>query len=261
MITINPEVILQSRHQVLYGRRGKERETFLRQLEKDHPIVADQDSFSVIYLDRISFIKKEHFSPNVDFGQLSMAVNEYFQASVLYNILNSMKNQVDPKLLEERFPSMFHTLTYLAGLSGVQLKSVDDVVDFLRCTRDEWEELGQQIIEIGSCFREKMPAFVQIQMLDRFQQKDALNNANPFLVIADMREDIPLLSQQAINGVLGSRCNKSLSLKLTLEPDQWKTHLDFLGNLVQSVHDYGVEELDDSYKIYTKKMIEQKKRF
>lgn len=41
MITINPEVILQSRHQVLYGRRGKEREAFLRQLEKDHPIVAD----------------------------------------------------------------------------------------------------------------------------------------------------------------------------------------------------------------------------
>lgn len=261
MITINPEVILQSRHQVLYGRRGKEREAFLRQLEKDHPIVADQDSSSVIYLDRINFIKTEHFNLNVDFGQLSMAVNEYFQSSILYNILNAMKNQVDPNLLQERFTSMFHTLTYLASLSGVQLKSMNDVVEFLRCTRDEWEELGQQIIEIGSCFRKKIPAFVDIQMLDCLQWRDALNNAKPFLVIADIEEDIPSISQQAINGVLGSRCNKSLSLKLVLEPDQWKTSYDSAGNLVQSVHDYGIEELDDSYKIYMKKMMKQRKCF
>lgn len=103
MITINPEVILQSRHQVLYGRRGKEREEFLRQLEKDYPIVANQDSFSVIYLDHINFIKTEHFNPNADFGQLSMAVNEYFQSSILYNILNSMRNQVDQSFLRKDF--------------------------------------------------------------------------------------------------------------------------------------------------------------
>ena len=51
MLKYSNEIIGQSRHQFIYGENGEERQSILRGLANDNPIVCDQNEPGVIYLE------------------------------------------------------------------------------------------------------------------------------------------------------------------------------------------------------------------
>ena len=78
--------------------------------------------------------------------------------------------------------------------------------------------------------------------------KESINNQSYFGVIINNNKDIALSSVQAINDLVGSRINGDISMKIVTEPDKWKSYRCTRDDFVQSVHDYGTIELDDSLR-------------
>lgn len=80
-----------------------------------------------------------------------------------------------------------------------------------------------------------------------------LHNDSYFGFIIDHQTPFRLATTKAINIYAASRCNRDISIKVALAPDEWETYYDMSGNLVEAIHDYGVVELDNSFKQYVKR--------
>ena len=58
--------------------------------------------------------------------------------------------------------------------------------------------------------------------------------------------------------LMSSRINGDISVKVVTEPDAWATFITSNGVFVEYMHDYGIIELDNSYKNDMKKLIKDR---
>ena len=84
--------------------------------------------------------------------------------------------------------------------------------------------------------------------------KRLLNNSSHVALIIEAYSFTEKETAKVINSYLSQRSNSDLSIKVVCEPGKWPTYYDSAGNLVESIHDYGIVELDNSCHEYTEEI-------
>ena len=84
------------------------------------------------------------------------------------------------------------------------------------------------------------------------QYKRGMNIDSHFGIIFDKKGYIFIPSTQTINDLISKRTNDDISIKIAVKPDNWQVYTDTNDQFIERVHDYGMVELDDSYKVFIK---------
>ena len=250
MRNFSDEIIGQSRHQFIYGENGKRREEILRGIVNDNPIVCDVNEPGSIYLGDDYLSGEESVDQLDSYRKLAIA-RENFNFAVCGKLLDEALS-LDINARSDEFLSR---MTRFFVDNGQSFDDLDSLVRVLYQTRDFYSDGYKTYLETG-VFPSLEGLPIKFIELDSFMHyyKKLLNNKSYFSVVVDQQKPISSLSKRAINDVVGKRINADISMKVACQPGEWETYYDLSGQFVQSVHDYGVVELDDSLNQYVKKI-------
>ena len=243
------EIIGQSRHQFIYGENGEERQSILRGLANDNPIVCDQNEPGAIYLEN-DYLSGGESVYHIDSYKKLAISREHFNFAVAGKLLEEALS-TDLNARSDEFLSRINRL-FVDNEQSID--DLDSLVRVLYQTRNFYRDGYKTYLETGVFpSLEELP--IKFMELDSFMHyyKKLLNNKSYFSVVVDQQKPISSLSKRAINDVVGKRINADISMKVACQPDEWETYYDLSGQFVQCVHDYGVVELDDSLNQYVKK--------
>lgn len=245
------EIIGQNRHQFIYGYNNDERRIFLQGIENDFPIKVNENIPMAIYLDESYLAEIDLKNTDVDKFRMYSIGREQFNFVIGQNILNKILRQAENNLNEqsvEKFLSSINKL-YLSS-SCKNIETLDELLNVLKKSQKFYEEYyAGQHLDIN----ELKIQFLDITSFIRHIKK-LLNNNSYFNIIVDYRSEISQISKIAINALVASRINSDISMKVACEPGEWKVYTDFNGQHIDSIHDYGIVNLDNSEREYTRKL-------
>ncbi|MDE5630281.1 MAG: hypothetical protein K2I70_01645, partial [Bacilli bacterium] len=140
------------------------------------------------------------------------------------------------------------------------IKDLDDLIRVLIQSKEFYKnyyiEYYGKGMETSSLDELSLPFMPFDMFIGQF--KSAINSDSYLGVIIDKQSDMALSSTRAINGLVASRINKDISMKIATEPDGWSSYHESSGQIIQRTDDYGTVELDDSHSHYLKKLKEKK---
>lgn len=245
------EIIEQNRHQFIYGYNGDERRIFLKGIENDFPIKVNENIPMAIYLDEIYLPEIDLSNKDVDKFRMYSIGREQFNFVVAQNILSKILRKEENNFNEqsvEKFLSAINRL-YLNS-SCKNIETLDELLNGLKESQKFYEEYytGHNLD-----INELKIQFLDIAFFVRYIKK-LLNNNSYFGIIVDHQREISLITKMAINALVASRINSDISMKVACEPGEWRVYTDFNGEHIDSIHDYGIVNLDNSEKEYTRKL-------
>lgn len=248
------KIMGESRHQFIYGYNGKERETFLKGVALKYPIVLDKSSPIGIYISDpgLPKLSKEH--KDLDELELQVIYRDYVNCLIASNILKTAIEQIDEKLLIERSKEFLDRLNKLF-VNNITITSLVDFKNILEETKELYYDEYVKYTSIGELhrFNRKIQVMIMMEAFIRYFKR--MVNTNSYLgIIIDQQEPLARGIQEAINNFVGARINSDMSMKVSCEPEEWKTYYNPNGVLVEDTHDYGDVQLDSCYQDYTKKM-------
>lgn len=255
-INVKSEIIEYSRHQFLYGKNNNERRTLLTEAVQNYPIKFNEDMPTAIYIDQIGLPKVESKSNNLDEIRINRVGMTYLEFSIAYNIMKRIleetpQTHIDCEKLIDSMKIM------MSENSKSKINTLEEFRDALRSSMDFYKQYYEEYLSTGGTNLNindlDIPFLIDLELFIRRLQSTTKNKSF-FSIILDKQKDIALPSVKAINGLVNSRCNALLSIKVACEPGEWETYKDFSGSIVEHVHDYGEIELDDSFRQYIEKI-------
>lgn len=159
-------------------------------------------------------------------------------------------------VLDDRLSRILYLINRTKNNSHAAIKTVEDLLKEIKTSRDFYYE---NYINYVKGRVERIPIdeisipFIQLDMFVS-NYKTGMNIDSYLGIIFDKKSKQATSSTQAINGLIGGRINKDISVKAAIEPDAWETYRDANGQLIEAIHDYGTVELDDSLKDNIKKL-------
>lgn len=250
------EIMDYSRHQFIYGYDGISRKQFLENIANDYGIVLDKKSPMAIYLNEFGLPNISICDSKLDKIKISTISSEFLYFSIASEILLKAIGVYNINLLNERFKKLIDTLNkHSINKDYSPMENLNDLIRVLIQSKDFYKKCyieycgeGKDTISIN----EIVLPFLQFDMFVNLLKR-AINNESYFGIIIDKQSDIALSSTQAINGLIGSRINGDISMKIAVEPDNWNSYRDLNDQMIECIHDYGTVELDDSQYKYLKK--------
>lgn len=251
------EIMEQSRHQFIYGYNGAQRKQFLKHIADQYPIILDNDLPMAVYVGKYGLPKVEPFNDGIDKSKINIISKEFLYLSIVSDIFSRISEANNLDLLNERLKKIIELLNkYSMNKQHPSVIDLTDLIQVLNKSKElykkyylEYYGKGQETISIQDI---PLP-FIQFDFFIK-ELKSALNNNSYFGIIIDNQEDIAIFSTQAINSLVGSRINKDISMKVATEPDGWDSYSCQNGQLIESVHDYGTVELDESLTHHIKSL-------
>lgn len=245
-----------SRHQFIYGYKGKKREQFLKEMAERYPVQLDTTNPIGIYLDSIGLPKVDTLYSDFNSEQLSIICREYLNFSIIKNLFDVTFEQLSEKDLNEKTHELLSVVDhFIISNKKLSISSLKELSDFLNDVRNAYAIIHNDYIKSNSLngLLKDLPI---IRSIDRFIRgyKEVINSNSHIGVIIDSKEPISLRSQRAINHLVASRINADISMKVACEPDSWETKYDLDGNLINATHDYGTVKIDDSHDEYIKRL-------
>ena len=251
------EIMGQSRHQFIYGYDSEERTQFLKSLVDDYPIKMDENSPMAIYMDEFALPNIEIKNENIDKIRLCTISREYLNFSIAYNIMDQLRKQVDIEKINNRNEEFLDFINrILMRRSNSKITSYDEFCKILNESRNFYSKYYQQYILDDVKNMDIDSLKIQFLVLDMLinHLKEMLNNNSYFGIIIDSKNSMPMISTNAINGLIASRINRNLSMKVSCQIENWQSYYDLNGVIVEYVHDYGIVELDDNYSKHVKQI-------
>lgn len=251
------EIMDQSRHQFIFGYDGIQRKQFLEDMANYYDIVLDKESPMAIYITEFGLPKISICGSELNKSKIDFISNEFLYFSIANEILLKAIASNDINLLNERIKKLIDTLNK-CGINKNYSPIVDlnDLIRVLMQSKEFYKNCYVEYYGEGketTSIDEITLPFLQFDMFIMLLKR-AINNSSYFGIIIDKQSDIALSSIQAINGLIGSRINQDISMKIAVEPDNWDSYRNFDGQIIESIHDYGTVELDDSQSQYLKKI-------
>lgn len=252
------QIMDQSRHQFIFGYDGIQRKQFLENMASHYPIVLDKRSPMSIYVTELGLPKIPICDSELSEYKIYSISREFLYFSIASDIILKAKSLNDITMLNEKMKKLIDTLNKY-GINNKNYSRMEDIDDLIRLLLQSKEFYKNFYIEYYGSGKDNMEIndialpFLNFDMFIR-NIKSAFNNESYFGVIIDKQSDIALSSTKAINDLVGSRINKDISMKIATEPDKWDSYRNSNGQIIESVHDYGTVELDDSQSQYLKKL-------
>lgn len=243
------EIIGQSRHQFIYGYDGEQRTKLLKEIEEENPIVINGNSPMAVYISDYGLPQMVYDKKKVDNGLITIVSTGYFTFSVLSHIIEAYSDNVKSDEKNDAILKLMNQY-YNLNLSGIEdLKKVfNDSKTFYKNYYTDYLKNGSTSYSIEDV---QLPFVDLLMFLSQF--KKIINNDSYFAFLIDNNKEISIPSTKVINYYVGSRINDTISVKIATDADKWKSYLDCNGEFIQSCHDYGYVQLDDSLKKVLKK--------
>jgi len=240
---LKKEIVGQNRHQFIYGYNDENRKCLIKELEIEYPIVKEKTS-------QIAINPKNIFLPNIepealDEYKLNMIATEYLRFNIALELLLRTQSQFSDI-------NMLNLTTYFGeNITKIEelIKHFKESIDFYKFYYEEY--LKKEDIKIN--IDEILISFLDIETFIRKYKKD-INNQSYISILVDNVCDSSIYSTRAVNDLIGSRINKNISMKIFTEPDKWNSYIGTNKETIDSVHDYEILCMDDSYKEYTRKL-------
>lgn len=252
------EIIGQSRHLFIYGYESDERTSFLKSLEEDFDVVIGEDKPIAIYMKDYYFPKVD-ISEDIDKFRLHQVSREYFNLSLVRNILTRIKSKSD-MLSNENILKFLNQLSSITS-DHSSYSNLDDFENDLVSSQEFYSLYHDKLISGSSSLPNICDVKVPFVMPDMLVSKikRMIVNKSYFGIIIDGSNDFSLETYKLVNGYVTRRINSDLSMKVVTDPEKWYTYYDNGGEFAEAVHDYGIVELDSSYSDHTKRMMKKYK--
>lgn len=242
------EIINQSRHQLIYRNDKYPTNELITKIEEQYPLVFDASNPVCIN------VKDYGISPTNNVDKQSSEVNRscdiFFTCSIAYEIINKINN-LDGKEANIRLARLIKLINdyFLRNKEN----KIDDVLDLLKILKQTMNYYKCNNKNQNDLPPEEILYYIRPDFFIN-ELKMATNNSSYFGIVIDNKKDISTNSIKTINSFIYSRINKDLSIKVLTDPKRWNTFTTSTGNYIESVHDYGIVELDDSYEKYIKSL-------
>lgn len=245
----------QSRHQFIYCYDNEQRKELLQELNIEYISKVNSNTPISVYLNEFGLPKKP-ICDDIDKFKIDIIAREYLAFKIAYEILLKIKTYVDINLFSENIKRLlgyvnrcflntdFEKINSLEDL----IKSIEESIEFYMTYYLEYVKSGKEIKSISEV---RIP-FLQLEIFIS-QFKRILNCKSYFGILLDKDSDISISSMKAVNSLISARINSDLSIKVLVEPDKWETFFNLTGEVIESVHDYGIIEVDDSLNQYIRK--------
>ena len=250
---LKKEIMKQSRHLFIYGYSNETRSEFLKSLEDDYPVITDSNKPIALYFDTLGIPKIDVDLKNKENYLLYATSREYLPFAIATHILErSMK--FDREVLDNRLSRLIRLTNRNKNFGHAEIKSTEQLLKEIKTSRDFYYET---YINYVKGLIKRIPIddisipFLQLEIFVELY-KEAMNIDSYFGIIFDKKSPLMISSTQAINNLIGGRINKDISVKVSIEPNDWETYKDANERMIEIVHDYGTVELDDSYQEHIK---------
>ena len=241
------EIMGQSRHQFIYRSDNYPTNRLIEKIENQYPLFFDTNNPICINVKNYGLLETNNLIKNN--SDINRACNIFFTCSIAYEIVEKII-----KLSETEANDRLERLMFLINKYFLNNKShkIKDKVDLLKVLKQSMEYYKYN-------FRGDTlpPAGVLLYIRPDFlieELKNAINGSSYFGIIIDNKNNISKESTKIINSFINSRINSDISIKILTSPGKWKTYTTPTGRYIESVHDYGIVELDDSYDEYIKSL-------
>lgn len=243
-------IMSESRHQFIYGDDGKEREIFLKELEKKYPIKMNKDFPMAIYLDEYGFPKIPSKFKNIDINITKICALEYLKFTIIYNILLKTYEQKYEDIL---YKKIIDTIgDYLKYLDSKDINNFEELIKQAKKARDYYYKYYTYYMETGN--KLEVPSFPHVELSSFIKSfKKVINNNSYFAIIIDKQHDLALVSTKAINSFVASRINSDISMKVAVSDGRYEAYTDLSGQFIEECHDYAEVYLEDNLSKYIKK--------
>lgn len=252
---LKERIMGQSRHLFIYGYNNQERSKFLKNLENDYPFTAELSEPIALYFDSFGLPKIDNELKNKDIYILHTISREYLSFSIASKILEKTI-EFNKNNLNDKLSCLINLINRNKNKNRDEIVFAADLLKEFKISRNFYYE---SYINYTNGLIESIPIEdIAIPFLDLNtfvnRYKRCLDMQSYFGLIFDKKHQLSMLSVQAINNFIGARINSDISIKVATEPDDWETYHDANGQYIELIHDYGIVELDNSYKAYTKKL-------
>ncbi len=255
------QIMEENRHQFIYGYNTEGRHRFLKDLERAYPILTDSASPVAIYMEDFSLPLSKPINENINSGTVRLIANEFLDFSISESIIRRILEQGKLNTSMSKINDLLERINRLYGhKQHTQARSLEELKSILEESRKMYSNYYVEYLQGDQSWFDpdslKIPFINAVDLATK--TKKALNIDSYYGLIFEIDKRMPLASYQAINGYITRRCNTDLSIKIATSPAAWPTFYDLNGALAENIHDYGVVEPDDSYKVYTKQMQQSK---
>lgn len=249
-------IVEQAWHQFLYGYNTDERSSFLRDMVEMYPVKIDNIEPVAVYVEDYSLPFVEN-QVKGDSYQVKTIAREYTSIVLVLAIVEQTMRQIEIEKLNDKMRAFIEAVNRVMINPGFdKIENLNEFVTVLKDAKkfysDEYVKLLQTGKFQGDISSLKL-SFVDLNFFVNYYKK-ALNMNSHFSILIDQQRTGSFISQQAINGIITKRCTGDISMKVACRPDEWKTYYDLTGMFAESVHDYSVVELDDSFPKYVKEL-------
>lgn len=250
------EIMLQSRHQFIYGYNTDERQSEIKKMVDEFPIKMDENAPMGIYLENAG-IEADDLKSSVDKMLASSISREYLSFLIAYTLLERALEDNNFTQFPERVDLFLKSINRLLVQDGhPNIASLQELLTALKLGLEFYEMNYKIALDTGAFkgnFSDVPISFLSLDVFLRYFKK-LLNNNSYVAVVMNLTKPISHYATQAINTHLSKRCNADLSMKVVCEPSDWKSYFDPVGVRIEAVHDYGEVELDESYKEYIREL-------
>jgi len=252
---IKQEILGQSRHLFVYGYNYENREKLLESLEDDFPIKINENYPIALYLKDYALPNINQINRNLENDKAKILCKNFFEFSLSENIIKKVLEIQELGNLNIQIDKMLDRINRcFLNNQKTKISDLQELRETLIQSKNFYYNYYVSFLNGESNLpdiKDLQMQFIDIMALINFV-KTMLNNNSYFGIIIDYQMEMPLVLQQTINGYITKRCNSDISMKVVCDIADWKTYYDLNGVLAESVHDYGIVELDNNYKDYTK---------
>lgn len=252
---LQKEIMGQSRHLFIYGDNTDYRSEFLKNIEECYPVVLDSTSPVAIYLNSFGIPKVKTPYKNIEPITIRSMCREYLSFTVALRILERTLNCNDQNL-NNRLSRLFRLINVLRNKEYSEISSVTDLIKEMQASQKFYYEkytnyMNGQIEEIS--LHDIALPFLELSTFIKYY-KQGTNIDSYIGIIFDKKTELSSHSLEAVNSLISGRINSDISIKVATSPTDWNLYRAANGQFIEAVHDYGIVELDNSYKAYTKKL-------
>lgn len=193
-----------------------ERTNFLKEIAREYPITLNSDCPQAIYMENFSLPPLE-YSHEVDKDILESASGEYFNFCVYTQLLEELlKTDYEKKLGDREGRFLEYVNNFLVNPDFSQIENLTALREEFVKARNFYQQIYINTIKgIPMEISYQDLAISDIPLQDSYMRKfkTLINNSSYFALIIDQRENMPIVSQKAINGYVTRRITSYFSMK------------------------------------------------
>lgn len=210
-------------------------------LKTNYPVVNNISKPMSIIVQDILLSNNDIYNKQ-DLLLLKAITREYLNFQILSSILTNIESNLDIEYLNARIINLVKSIDIMyRGDKYDRISGFKELLELLDISLNFYKEFYNELINKGDSDKDiellKIPFIDLIDVVKMIKQM--ICNSSYFGIFVE-NSNIPKLLKQEINGLINSRINKDISMKILCPDNEWGIYYDNEDRVIQPVHDYKI---------------------